>query len=238
MDRRRVLGGTPWSPEIARPIAWYYAAGQYVSLNGAGVVNWNDKLAGGNDVIQATSIFQPTWESVNGWSSTESSIRAISQPLNSAGSGAAPIEAAFSGTGKPFSVLVTCQVLLAGTQNVCKWTGSGGVLQSCTINGSGFLGMTRSDGVTTETATATVSPVGSGHLRLAFTFDGSTGSGYVEGLRAFNTILANPGTMALTQFTLGDVRDLRYTEVIAIPRGLSAAEVALYNAYSLNEWGA
>lgn len=243
MDRRLMLGGVPWSPQTAGAVAWYYAAGQYVDLSGSVVNNWNDKLANGNDIIQVAPGFQPTWESVNGWSANRSSIRAVSQPLSSPSGGLAPIESVFSGLDKPFSVLLTCQdLVLSSSSTVAKWTGSGSVAQSCIINNSNFLSITRSDGVNSSAITATVSAMGSGHTRLAFTFDGATGAAYLGTARAVSGTIgggpSDPGSMSFTSFTLGDVRDLRYTEVIVLPRALSAAEIALYYAYSLNEWGA
>lgn len=234
-----MLGGIPWSPQASGPVAWYYAAGQYVSLNGAVVVNWNDRLANGGDIIQVAPGFQPTWEPAGGWSASKASIFSASDTLNSPSGGLAPIESLFSGTSRPFSVLATCQIVLTGTQNICKWTGAGGVNQSCIITNSNFLSISRSDGVITETITDTTTPVGTDHIRVAYTFNGLTGAAYLGALRVLSgTVGLNVGPTTYTQFTLGDVRELRYTELIAIPRALSAAEVALYYAYSLNEWGA
>jgi hypothetical protein len=239
MDRRLAIGGSAWSPLQAGPTAWYYASGQYVTLSGANVSAWADRLANGNDIIQGVPGFQPTWESVNSWGANRSSIRAVSQPLNEP-SGVAPVVANYSGNARPFTALVTCQDLfLSSSSTVCKWTGAGGVLQSCIINGSNFLSMTRSDGADTNTITATANAIGSGHIRLAFTFDGQTGIAYLGTLPVVSgSIHSAPiGSLAFTSFTLGDVRDLRYVETVIYPRALAAEEVAAYNAYSLNEWG-
>lgn len=239
-DRRKLLAGArAWNPAMGGPTAWYYAAGQYVSLNGANVANWQDRLAAGNDITQGTALLQPGWEASGGWSASKPSIRSEAEPLTSPSGGLAPIETVFSGTNRPFTVLITCQALLFTGNIWCTWTNTNGdVYQRLMVNDSQFLSMSRTDSVTTRTATATISPIGTGHVRLAYTFDGVFAGAYVNTIRVINGDQLDVGATTFHRFTVGNARDVRFTEVVVYPRAFSAAEVALYYAYSLAEWGA
>ena len=239
-DRRKLLAGArAWNPAMAGPTAWYYASGHYVSLNGANVVNWADRTLGGNDIIQSTALLQPLWEANGGWSASEPSIRSESERLVSPSGGLAPIETVFSGTNRPFTALITCQVLqFPGDSVLCMWSNTNGdVRQRCIVTSSQFIGITRTDSVTTRTATATISSIGTGHIRVAYTFDGVFAGAYLNTIRVINGDQLDVGATTFHNFTVGDARDVRMTEVVIYPRAFSAAEVALYYAYSLAEWG-
>lgn len=237
-DRRKLLlGEQVWSPIAAGPTAWYYAAGQFVTLSGTGVVVWADRLGAGSDIIQGAPGSRPTWEASGGWSASKPSIRSTAQPLQSTGG---PIETVFSGTNRPFTVVATCQIIsYVGPNLICDWTNApGSAKQECNVTASQFMNAERvADAADSKSMTATSPAIGTGHVRLAYAFDGVTMSMYVGTTR---TLVDQLDTTVATfgQFAIGTGRDIRYTEVIVYPHAFSAAEVAQYNTYSMNEWGA
>jgi len=102
------------------------------------------------------------------------------------------------------------------------------------------MSSTRTDSGSSNTVTASANLVGSGHVRLAYSFGGDLMTMHLNTLQVASSSIVGGGgaSVAWTSFTIASVRDMRITELIAVPRALSAAEVALYYAYSLNEWGA
>ncbi len=239
MDRRTALLASQWSPLQARPAAWYYAAGQFVSLDALTVIVWADRTSQGNDLIQGTSILRPSWEATAGWSADKPSIRASTQWMETAPG--SPIASMFSGANVAFTVLATVEVITAASAGtVAAWASTDQQnREQCNVTSSRFMQVLRADSDTTLTTTATASPT-SGHARLAFTFDGTTGRAYLGNLLVASGTIAGAPVEPLTFdfFTIGaSGMDVRYTEVVAYPRALAPEEVRLYSAYSLNEWG-
>ncbi len=246
MDRRAVIAGSGsgWSPQSATPIAWFYAATPYVTLNGASVSGWLDRSGNGNNLDQSSAPSQPTWESSGGWSSSKSSIKFLAQSLNSV---SGPLLTVFSGNSKPFTVLATVQVLaFADPATVVSWDDTLiTARQNCTVTASQFISAKREDDIgSSHTVTASILPVGTGHVRLAYVFSPSQFDLYVNGAVAISDGGFIVNTCTFTRFRLGDGPEVgpdsingRIAEVVIYPRALAASEVAAYYSYSLNEWG-
>jgi hypothetical protein len=240
MDRRLLLDAS-WSPANAGPAAWYYAAGQFVSLNALGVVAWHDRLANGGDLIQVNVIDQPQWEATGGWSSSKPSLLFAAKSLNSPSGGLAPIEAMFTGLNRPFTVLATCQVTsFADITTIASWSVASQVAdQRCQVTTAQLLSSFReSDSSSTASLTSTAPPIGSGHVRLAYTFGGTTMSLYLGATLVGSDPNFDVGTCTFDKFSLGSSTSaVRFTEVVVYPRALLPREIELYSEYSRNEWG-
>jgi hypothetical protein len=127
-----------------------------------------------------------------------------------------------------------------GTEVICKWDDPvAPAEQECSVTSSQFMNIERVDNASsTKSGTSTTPPLGLGHVRLAYTFNGILANTYVNNIRAIGPVQLDTGAATFARFNIGPGRDIRYTELVVYPRAFAAAEVAAYYSYSLNEWGA
>jgi hypothetical protein len=238
MDRRVTLA----SQSSGNLIAWYYARLSSVSLIGAtGVRFWFDRSGRGN-TLSAPSSEEPTWEASGGWDGSHSSINFPGGSTHSVQRTSGQL-AALTGA---FGILSTFQNTdTANNTNICAWFGPSHwtAVRTFPSAGNAFLRVERFDGTTLVGATGSIA-LGSGHRRIAVSFDGSRVSTWVDAVQDLNnSSLSGVGSIVTNTFSIGwggnpFSCNARFTEMQVFASTISALTVQGYQASSLINWGA
>lgn len=238
-----VSGVRGWTPISMGPLSWIYAAPEYVTLSGLNVARIEDRSGNGNYVDQSAPPSQPLWEPT-GWSSRKPSVAFSAQSLNN---NSTSLFAFLNGSDKAFSVLTTCQVTSYTSVNtIVSWDDSPTNTARCelTLDTSQLIGFKREDdAAAVKTGTSASPAVGTGHVRLAWVFNGTTMDAYVEGALALAGSDGDVGAMTMTRLRIGDGIEAgadsltgRLVELVVVGRAVSVYEISRYQAYSIAEW--
>jgi hypothetical protein len=244
MDRRAAIAsaGGGWTPSALNPLAWWYANASYlVFSSGSLVTQWRDRSGNANHVDSSGASW-PTFDTT-AWSGRPAMLFDGAASFLRAASGT--LLSAVNGADAPFSVFFTLQFNTAAPDHgLCQWVEvAGNSLSQVRTNSTGSTEQTRyqrrdSTGTTvTRTGTASVQTEKS---RLAWIFNGTAITTYVNGTLDLNASSCDVGTMAFTEFVLGksDIGQLdgKMPECVVLPYAATAAQWNAYLTYSLSEW--
>lgn len=241
MDRRIVMA----TQSSGAMLAWYYASIEQITLVGATslVRQWRDRASGGSN-LTADLLENPTWEASGGWDGSHPSVRfsgGATHELSATKGQLANLRGAFG-------ILATFQNQdTANNTTLFAWhPAAGGQWVAVTTTpsaGNAFLRVERFDGANLVGATGSIN-LGTGHRRIAVSFDGTRVSTWVDAVQDLNgSSLAGVGAILSDTWTIGwgDLPfscNARFVEVQVFRTTLSARDVAGYQAASLNNWGA
>lgn len=234
-----------WSPRELAPLSWIHVSLPYLTLDGANITRIEDRSGNGNYVDQSSGASQPILDDSGAW---KAGISAASFSAKSLNNNSTALFAALNGSDKAFSVLATCKITsYANVNTVVSWDDSPTNQARCalTLDTSEFIGFKREDDAAgIKTGVASTVPAGSGRIRLAWSFSGTTMDAYVDGTLALAGSDGDVGAMTMTRFRIGDGIEVGpdslsglLTEVVVVSRAILAADVARYQQYSIAEWG-
>jgi hypothetical protein len=249
--RRRVLMATSVRRNSMplSALAWFYAAPQYVEIDGSELVaTWRDRGPNGLNLSAALAGERPSWESAGGWSASKSSI--FFPGGKNLGNGFA-LGAFFNGEDVPFWMFATCAVTdLTTERTIASWDDSVGLVaqSKCSVSATdGFSQYRRVDdasGSALQTATGNGCGVGT-RRRMGWSFNGTQITTYMDQIVTLNNAAADVGTLTANRLRVGDGNgpgaDSFLGRIVEIVIGVGAATVSdwtRYYSYSLGEWGA
>ncbi len=248
MDRRAALAasGSTWAPtDMGAITAWYYAASQYITDVGGEVDTWADRSGNGYAINNSNAGTRPLWEPT-AWGGRYG-VRCALGTNEFLGNVGALGTTLFSGSAVPFSVITTCAPEALGLQLRTIWSWDDNIVQarsSCYITTTGLSGYRRRDDSGTEVVATAAGVVAEGHRRLIWSFSGTTVSSWIDGVPGMVNASCNVGACTFARSRLAEGPESAadafrgiFLEVIVLPRVVLAAEPALYQAYSLREWG-
>jgi hypothetical protein len=244
MDRRTAIvsAGGGWTPASLTPLGWWYASTSYLVFSSGSLVSqWRDRSGNGNHVTSVGASW-PEY-SPTAWSGRPALLfdGVVSFLSTSTGT----IISAVNGADAPFSAFFTLQFDTAAPEHgLCQWIEvSGNSLSQVRTNSTGSTEQARyqrRDSVGTSITRTGTASVQTEKARLAYIFNGTAITTYVNGTLDLSASSCDVGTMAFTEFTLGksDIGQLdgKLPECVILPYAATAAQWNAYLNYSLTEW--
>jgi hypothetical protein len=234
MDRRQLLNTVSGD---SGPVAWWSAQSSYVSRVGANVLTWFDRTGNGNQLSRIGGF--PQYESTGGWGVGYPDVMTTggSDELGNSTGLVSRITGAFS-------VLMTFQNLdVVNPTSVLAWHNAANTQWAAirTSAATGTLNVERTDGVTLVSATGSAL-LGTGHRRVAVSFDGQRVTTWLDGVLDIVAVNINPGPLSLGRLSLSwpglfAAADARFTEVRIFSSAIAPSVVAAYQTSSLADWG-
>lgn len=238
--------GGRWSPLQKSPYLDLIGDTGYLTTGTGGVVTWEDLSPQDTNPTQSDSAYRPDYNAT-GWSGSQSTVDFSASPYLSATAGATIITA-LSGTDVPFTMLATLDPDAVKDMTICAWDSTTGNAYSiCRFDSPDGINLQlrydrRDDGGGAAVITNTPGTTGSGHLRLAIVFDGSSVALYVGGALAASAA-CNVGACTFDRFRVGtgpgaiDALEGKVKHLDVSSVAYTAADVALYQTWSVATFG-